>query len=426
MAHISGLLQNRARAQSYLAMIPEARRKTALEAIEKSLGKTVEHSGSPSPITRPIVDTPDLAAPRMQSRLPLSSPGLHTHGHRHGSESMASQASATALWSKNQVGSDDLRSVTVTSLVSAGVRSNSSATDRMGASDDFAATPEAFSPAALSPNEPPKVNPQIEGSLLSRREILDKIGCHPKDRIEEVVCDGDYSAFAIVLNKRNGWRSKFRKYVRPERVTALHFAALFGEIAMAQQLLGSGFDVNEIPFGYSTSLTPLKFAIGARQVDMVDFLIRNGAKPSDTESWSSLGGQLMNRSWLSKTMSEAEREFLPGQMIAILKILLKQGWNPNEPLDKTSGGTVLHQAVAFWTGSYRLDMNLRVSMTSFLCERGADPCQANKDGKTPYEVALASGHQDLLLILDQHSGRKEMGDGRPEPAELSSEPADRA
>ena len=54
--------------------------------------------------------------------------------------------------------------------------------------------------------------------------------CQPKDRIEGAVCDGDYSAFASPLNKmKHFWRSKLRKRVRPERVTALHFAALFGE-----------------------------------------------------------------------------------------------------------------------------------------------------------------------------------------------------
>jgi len=116
-----------------------------------------------------------------------------------------------------------------------------------------------------------------------------------------------------------------RKRVRPERVTALHFAALFGEIDMARRLLGSGFNVNGVPFGYTTSHTPLKFAIGARQMDMVQFLIANGAKPSEPDSWSTLAGQLMNNPWLTKTMSGAEKEYVPTRIIAILKILLKHG-----------------------------------------------------------------------------------------------------
>lgn len=118
---------------------------------------------------------------------------------------------------------------------------------------------------------------------------------------------------------------------------------------MARHLLGSSFNINEVPYGYTTSITPLKFAIGARQVDMVEFLIANGAKPSVPDSWSTLAGQLTNRSWLMKTMSEAEKEYAPNRMIAILIILLKHGWDVNAPFE-TSGGTVLHQAVTFWTG----------------------------------------------------------------------------
>jgi hypothetical protein len=185
---------------------------------------------------------------------------------------------------------------------------------------------------------------------------------------------------------------------------------------MARRLLSSSFNINEVPYGYTTCLTPLKFAIGARQVDMVEFLIANGAKPSEPDSWSTLAGQLMNRSWLMKTMSDAEKEYVPNRIIVIFRILLKHGWDVNAPFE-TSGGTVLHQAVAFWTGSYRWDLNLRAAITSFLCERGANPFQANTEGKTPYDIASASGHQDLLLVLGRGTKRKELG---AEPVELSS------
>ncbi|KAL8835863.1 MAG: hypothetical protein Q9176_006636 [Flavoplaca citrina] len=429
MAYISGLLQNRARAQSYLAMIPEERKETILEVVERLLGTGVEQPGLWSLLTGPIVGTRDMGAPRLQSGLSPSSLVLPTRDNCQYSNSPTSQSSATGLWLPNQrappsgTRSEDSPSVTVMSLASAEERRELSAMDRKGPSEAFFASSETFSPAALSLNDPPEVKKNLEGRVLSRKEILDKIGCHPKDRIEEAVCDSDYSTLVTVLNKKkNVWRTKFRKHVRPERVTALHFAALFGEIAMAQRLLVSSFNVNEVPFGYSTNLTPLKFAIGARQVDMVEFLITNGARPSGVESWSSLAGQLMNRSWLMKTMSENEREYVPGQMIAILKLLLKQGWNVNVPFD-AAGVTILHQAVGFWTGSYKWDMNLRASMTSFLCERGADSYQASGDGKTPYAIALASGHQDLLLILDKSSRIQELGDGQAEPVELSSEPA---
>lgn len=421
MAHIYVLLNNRARAKSCLAMIPEARRDAVLKNAEESLGKKVEHLEPSTPLTRSISEDSDLAVKNIQRRLSFS-PGQPIGNSCYGPLSaMISQSPATGLQRSypripsNTGGWEDLRSVTVTSLSLAEERSELRVTEKDRLGEYYSTYPGALGAAAVSPGEPPVAGEMFKGKTLSRKEILDRIGCRPKDDIEDAVCDGDYSALANLLNsKKDFWRSKLRKRVRPERVTALHFAALFGEIDMARRLLGSRYQINEVPYGYSTSLTPLKFAIGARQVDMVEFLIANGAKPSEPDTWSTLAGQLLNRSWLMKTMSEANKEYVPNRIIAILSILLKQGWDVNSPIE-TSGGTMLHQAVTFWTGSYRWDLNLRAALTSFLCDRCADPFRANKEGKTPYDMASASGHQDLLLILGRGSTMQEPNHG---PAEL--------
>ncbi|KAI9710423.1 MAG: hypothetical protein M1812_007459 [Candelaria pacifica] len=420
MAHIHVLLNNRARAKSLLAMIPEARRDAVLKIVEDSLGTKVENLNSSSPRPRSVVEDSEMAVKRIQSGLSTSSLASPTDDRCYGPISSIISQSPTPSprqlherTPSNTSNLEDLRSVTVTSLSSTGTKSGSEATERGRVKEDYFVTP--------SPGKPPEANEISKVNTLSRKEILNKIGCQPKDRIEEAVCDGDRSAIASLLNKRNDfWRSKVRKRVRPERVTALHFAALFGEIDIAQQLLGSGFNVNEAPFGYSTSLTPLKFAIGARQVDMVDFLITNGAKPSEPDSWSTLASQLMNGSWLKKTLSEAEKEHVSERIIAILGTLIKSGWDLNMPFE-TSGRTLLHQAVTLWMGSFKWDLSLRTKVTSFLCERGANPFQPNKEGKTAYDLASAAGHQDLLPILDQGSTRKESGHAPPEPVELSSE-----
>ena len=416
LAHVYVLLNNRARAKSCLAMIPEARRDAVLNVVEESLGTKVEHHDSSSPLTRSTSEDSEIAVKRIQSRLSASSLALLMGNRCEGPvPAVISQSPAASLLqsrqriSSNKTGLEDLHSVTVTSLSSVEERFESRATEKERANEDYSTYPEAIGAAALSPDDLPEVVETYNGKSLSRKEILDRIGCRPRDGIEDAVCDGNHSAFANLLNSKKGfWRSKLRKRVRPERVTALHFAALFGEINMAQRLLGSGFNINEVPYGYTTSLTPIKFAIGARQVDMVEFLIANGAKPSEPDSWSTLAGQLMNRSWLMKTMSEAEKEYVPNRMIAILRILLKHRWDVNAPLE-TSGRTVLHQAVTFWTGSYKWDLDVRAAMTSFLCEQGADPFQANLEGKTPYDMASASGHQDLLLVLGRGSKAERTG-----------------
>ena len=429
MAHIYILLENRARAKSYLAMIPEERREAVLRIVEESLGTMVVHLDPSLPPTPSIFEDSDLAAKRIQSSSSTSSSVAQPMvDHCNGPVSVRiSQAPAPSLRHRyqhilyNKTDFEDQRSITVTSGSVAGERRESTATGNEFVNEGCSADQEALSAAALSPVERPEGFGTFKGKTLSRKEILDKIGCQPKDRIEEAVCNADYLVFAGLLNKKKDfWRSKLRKRVRPERVTALHFAALFGEIDMARRLLGSNFNVNEVPYGYSTNLTPLKFAIGARQVDMVSFLIAYGAKPCEPDSWSTLAGQLLNRSWLEKTMSEAEREFVPNRIIAIFKILLTHGWNVNMPFE-ASGGTVLHQAVNFWTGSYKWDLNLRVAITSFLCECGADPFLANMDGKTPYDMASASGHQELVLLLDQGSKKMELYSQPNLPVELYSE-----
>ena len=427
MAHIYMLLNNSARAKSCLAMIPEARRDYFQKIVEISLATKVKHRDLSSPPTRSISEESDLVEKCSQSRPSASPLALPMENHCYGTISAMIPQSpfinvrqAGQCVTSEKVGLEDLRSVTVTSLSSAEGRCESRDMGKERANESYSAYPGPFRAAALSLAKLPEADENFKARTLSRKEILANIGCSPKDGLEDAVCDGDYTAFAKLLKSRKSfWRSKLRKRVRPERVTALHFAALFGEINMARCLLGSSFNINEVPYGYTTSLTPLKFAIGARQVDMVEFLLANGAKPSEPDSWSTLAGQLMNRSWLKKTMSEAEKEFVPNQITAILKTLLKHGWDVNAPFEPT-GRRVLHQAVGFWTGSYVWDLNLRAVTTSFLCEQGADPFRADTAGKTPYDMALASGHQDLLLVLGRGLKVKEQEDGPAKPVELPS------
>jgi ankyrin repeat protein len=263
---------------------------------------------------------------------------------------------------------------------------------------------------AIASSSEPEHREKNKAKPLSRKEILNKVGCQPRDRAEEAVCDGDYGALMTTLNKKGFWRSNVRKRGRTERVTALHFAALFGEVDMARALIQAGFSVNEVPFGYSTTLTPLNFAIGARQVIMVALLTMKGAVPASPDTWSTLAGQLMSRSWLMKTMSEAEKHLVPKRITEIMDILLHRGWDINAPIT-ASGGTVLHQAVCFWTGAYKWDLSLRAAVTSFLCERGAE-------GKTPYDIASASEHQDLMVIIEDHSRQKRLLGTPAMPVEL--------
>ncbi|KAI9768681.1 MAG: hypothetical protein M1835_006824 [Candelina submexicana] len=414
MAHICVLLNNRAWAKSSLAMIPEARRDAVIKIVEKSLGTKMGHHGSPSLLSRSISGDSnlDLAVPRIDSGLyaPSSTSPMEDRCYGPVSATM-SQSQGAGLQQfrdrnpSEKAGMDDTRFVTMAPRSSAEKRAES----------------QALGAAAPSLAKSLETNEISEAKTLSRKEILHRLGCQPKDQIEDAVCDGGHSAIASLLNRKDVFlRSKLRKHVRPERATVLHFAARFAEIDMARHLLDSEFRINETPFGYAASLTPLKFAIGARQVDMVELLVASGAKPSELVSWSTLAGLLMNCSLFTKTLSEPEKEDVPDRIISILRILLKHRLDVNTPFE-TSGKTVLHQAVTFWMGSDAWDMSLRTAATSFLCEQGADPSKANTEGKTSYDLASASGHHDLLLFRDRGSRETRLVGGPAELVELSAE-----
>lgn len=118
-----------------------------------------------------------------------------------------------------------------------------------------------------------------------------------------------------------------------------------------------------------------------------------GGPPTVPESLSTLAGQLMNRSWLYKTMSQVNKKQTPGQIMAILRMLLHYGLDVNTPIDATN------HAAKFARAQDRWEIDLCIALASFLCEKSASPFEPNIEGKTPYDLALLCGNQDLLLIF---------------------------
>jgi hypothetical protein len=423
MAHIYVLLNNRALAKSCLAMIPEAKREAVLRAVEESLGMNVEHLEFSSLLSRARPPDADTTVERTRSRFSITTSEAPSDHNQSDSAALMTESQTVEPWQTPRiVASENVTLVDPSPFMKKSHPSISGRTEWRHPKDGRQS--QEYSPStrkadlAIAGSYGPKEMETSKEKLVSRKEILNKVGCRPRDRTEEAVCDGDHEALITILNKKKGfWRSSVRKRGRPERVTALHFAALFGEVDMARVLIQAGFSVNEVPFGYSTTLTPLNFAIGARQVAMVDLLTTNGAVPAPPDTWSTLAGQLISRSWLMKTMSEAEKHLIPNRIIEIMDILLNRGWDINAPI-ATSGGTALHQAVSFWSGAYKWDLSLRAKVTSFLCERGANPFQANSEGRTPYDIASASEHQDLMIIIEDHSRRKKLLGTPAMPVEL--------
>ena len=402
MAHIHVLLNKRALAKSYLAMIPEERRDCIVENVENALGPEIQHLDFSTLLKQSSeeISTPTTLSPR--SRISTSTMGSPNPEQSNCSEiTLSNSPAGNSRPGPRRILFSASASQSVSTLYQNStdhVNDNTYTEKESFIEDDSASRiPVDLASLRLVGSQEGK---GVSKNVLSRKEILDKIGCQPRDRIEEAVCNSDYSSLTSLLSKRtNSWRSKIRKHARSERVTALHFAALFGEIDMARSLISANFSVNEIPYGYSTNLTPLTFAIGARQVDMVQFLLNSGARPSEPDTWSTLAAQPLSRSWLIKTMSEADKESVAGRIIAILSLLLQNGWDVNLPYEASSGNTLLHQAVSFWTGTLSWDLMVRAAICSFLCNEGADPFQPDREGRSPFDKVTASGDEHLVQIL---------------------------
>jgi tetratricopeptide (TPR) repeat protein len=438
MAHIYVLQNNRALAKTCLSMIPEPKRETILAVVESSLGLAVEHLDFSSLLTIPVPrESPrsESSIHKISKRLSGSTIGLGVESRTHGALSNTiNYPTDSPYQTKQHLALGEFARTASPPVSSAASIAKSTTMDQVRPTEPYSRSyiPRIIESPHLSARSPtynpmpyrvietsqqPETEPS-QSKPLTRKQILEKVGCQPRDRIEEAVCSSDTSTLIGLLTKKKGfWRSSLRKRVRPERVTALHFAALFNELDMARRLLDANFNVNEIPFGYTSSLSPLHFAIGARQVEMVEFLIANGARPSEPDTWSTLAGQLMSRSWLLKTLSETDRDTVSPRILAIMTILLRSGWNLNEPID-ASGRTILHQAVSFWTGAYRWDLEVRASLTAYLCERGADPGQKNKEGKTSWDLAVQSDHRDIIELLGRGGRAKGLGNGVMVPVEL--------
>lgn len=192
LAHIYVLLNNRARAKSCLAMIPEARRDDVLNIVGESLGTKVVRLDSLPLLTRSISEDSDLAVKRIQSGLSASSLASPMETRWYGPVSaMASQSPAASLRElqeripSNKAGLEDLPSIKVKCASSADERSESRATEKERA-NDYSADPETLAAAAPSPGEPPEANERLRTKLCLGRRHSRRSGANPKIELKRL------------------------------------------------------------------------------------------------------------------------------------------------------------------------------------------------------------------------------------------------
>ncbi len=195
-------------------------------------------------------------------------------------------------------------------------------------------------------------------------------------------------------------------------------AVIEKDTAIIIQLLQSGVDINtQHP---SSGTTVLMIASSYYYFDdMVDFLIKNGAKVNlrDSEGktallWAS-SNSLENAKILISSgakVNEAANDgmtpFLQSTLgvssgkvpIEMCELLRKKGANINASLQRKSamGWTALHYAV----------VNGDIELVRYLIKHGANVNKATGEGSTPLYLAKVGGNEAIIKIL-KNAGAKE-------------------
>ena len=155
----------------------------------------------------------------------------------------------------------------------------------------------------------------------------------------------------------------------------LHEAAKAGDISQVELLLKSGADINEAKaFG-----TPLHFAAGFGQPEMVEYLIAHGG---ELDAWvDPIGTPLI-------TAAGANR-------LECVKVLLKHGADVNATGASTVKETALHWAA----------LHGYVDVMKVLIEDGADVNAKDVVGRTPLDTARSGGQEEAARLLRAAGGK---------------------
>lgn len=117
---------------------------------------------------------------------------------------------------------------------------------------------------------------------------------------------------------------------------------------------------------------PIHYAMLGGNKNTVNFLLNNGAWVNSQNYFSETALH-----WACKIGK-----------ISLIKLLLKHGICMS--MQDTEGNTALHWAADFDNPE----------VVKFLLENGADPTIKNKRNETPFHIALASGYQEQMKLLN--------------------------
>ncbi|MBF0408407.1 MAG: ankyrin repeat domain-containing protein [Candidatus Riflebacteria bacterium] len=195
------------------------------------------------------------------------------------------------------------------------------------------------------------------------------------DAFFNAVNSGDVAKAKEILN--NGGKVNESTYDGLE-MYPLNIAILAGKLEMVKFLLEEGADINKTT--KFDLLSPLRFAVDVKNTEILRLLLSQGADLSirDRE-----GGTALHRAAFK------------GNLDAI-SLFLEKGANLKDQSTGVpglkNGGTPLHVAV----------QNKQLNAVKLLIEKGADVSALNGDGETPAMIAVYFNNIDALKLLQQN------------------------
>jgi len=187
----------------------------------------------------------------------------------------------------------------------------------------------------------------------------------------------------------------------PSGFTALHYAAMAGDLPLAEELLGKGADANaraaKIGKGSYFANTPLGFALGCDEVaypnrtEMVRLLLKHGAAP---DSWvafieNNYGSSFAGSKSAFRMALVLDDEQQRGE---ILQMLLENG-------DDDWQKRCREGKIDWWP---MFLPKMPATLVERMLQKGFDPNVTGEKGMTALHFALMAGKGDLVATLLKH------------------------
>ncbi|KAK5170208.1 uncharacterized protein LTR77_004794 [Saxophila tyrrhenica] len=410
MVRIYQLLQSHTLAKVYLTMIPEARKSDILRSVDDSLGPDLDPFDDASLLARSHSrhSKRNASLERFSS---LSSSRTSCDAAFGIGDSEASPSTlAPSLPALKDLGSANAQDDALTGNSLPLSDLSLDAQSRTGASesnvtesdeameDPFISKSDTLSAHSHSGSQAAKDEPPLG---LSRKEILSGLMLKPKTALDKAICYESKEQVTALIHTHpkpsSGLRRIFKSSPSP-----LHYAALFGEVDAARQILELGTRLMEVTTHamiFYTLGSPFHWAVLSRQAAVVDLFLTKRPEVLHTLAMCPDMSSDMYKWWCSCTISETEQSHgshIPEEFIAMCKVLLKHGWRVNQGI-ASSSWTLLHYATFL---GYEYDPHGMIA--SFLCERGADPMLAARDGNTPFGIAKRKSNHNLVQVFEDH------------------------